>query len=167
VPRLIPAPLAPLLQKQVTAVGYFVSIANGAQVIRICDIGTYEINGDTFDEYDVQVYGVGDTSVRLTVQNVDNLIGGLALSADSLPDLLITIWQFERGDPASMVMLGSYVPARALIRLDVCVFDLRRTAISARFLPERRINERGGLHFAPQASEFMFAGTRVIIQERN
>jgi hypothetical protein len=165
--RTIPAPLAPLLQKQVTAIGYFVAIANGAQVIRICDIGTYELAGETFAEYDVTVEGVGETSIRLIIQNVDNLIGGLALSADSLPDLEVTVWQFERGDPTAVVMLGQYVPARATVRLDACMFDLRRTAVSVRFAPARRINERGGLHYAPQASEFVFAGTRVVIQERD
>jgi hypothetical protein len=165
VPRTVPDSLGILLRKQVTAVGYFIKITDGTTSLFMCDIGTIEVGGIVFVANDVRISGVGTDAVSVVLQNVDNVIGGLVLSADRLPDLEIDIAQFERGDPAAAVLIGQFVPTRASVGLDVCRFELRRSKAATRFAPTRRVNERGGLRFAPQASEFVFSGTRIVIKE--
>lgn len=157
------------LNAQVTATGYLVMLQSplaggGTMDLYLCDLGDLVAPFGSFTRSDLRVRGAGSDSVQLTVQNLDGAFGAYLLGAESMADIIVTIWQVEREAPDVPVLLGVYAPQSSDIGIDSASIVLRPLNFRYRFAPMIRITPRDGFKFAVQPGTVLVWGsTRIVI----
>ena len=168
----------------VTAVGYLFQIlldqGSPDVSIRLCDIGTFVYNGQTFSAFDFTVSGfsldlnrMGAEGVVVTLQNLDG--AALALLLNNAPyDAPVTIWQVARDDVGSPTGVLAGDPIKLLdavvdgvdIGLDVVQIRLLPTAIRFKYAPWRRVDAANGLANATPEGTRIVWGMETLVMER-
>jgi len=169
-PRITATVLDNRLAAQITAVGYLVGIdapgPSGLTGLKLCDIGTI-VNGlGTWTAEDFSVKGADTERATLEIQNLNGAAGALVLEADPLAEMVVTIYQFERGAPESAVLLGIFGVQAAEVGLATARLALRALRVSFTFAPSKRITARDGFKYAMRPGEILLWGAqRIIVEE--
>lgn len=153
--RTLSSALATEFAKSVTQPGYLVQIGLSTP-LRLSNIGTVSWNSLTWTASDFTVDGIAfdadqPTSGRLSIQNLDGVIGALLLSAsESMYDTAVTVYQFDRG-----ALAADDVPklaAMSIATLDVTIERVTLALVesqgSSQYSPRRRVSSGFGFEYA-------------------
>jgi hypothetical protein len=166
-PRVISTALQTEHDKTITRVGYLLSITMATSVLQLSNIGDVTWNSKLFINSDFNVSGIGGGSDgRLTIQNLDKLVGDVFASMD-MSNVTCDVYYVAPSAVAlsDVKQLGKYSFGDCDIGLDILQVQL--IALNA-FSPRRRIDPSFGFYYAmPDGSKITWEGeTYIVGQER-
>lgn len=168
------------LTQTVTATGYLVQLTlpgSPTQILRWCDIGTVEYDGQTWQSVDMRVQGYGATldafglkEMTLDIQNLDDSAAAyfLATLSATIP---VIVWQMTRtiGSPSvDGVKIAQMAFGGAEIGFDFVKLKLLPTLERYAYAPWRRVDAANGLANAtPEGTRITWGNEIFILENRN